>query len=214
MADTEYIPTEDHRTDEDLVLAIATGDPTAVAELWARYRHSMRAAAGAALNLRGRADDVDDVVQETFVAIMSGKAEGFEPGRAPVGAWLYSMAHHLGRHLGNTSHHSDRILRTVELTEDVWTAIELFIADDPLTGNADHLESVAAREAERAIAVELVVGLPPALREVCELVYLQGLTREQAAATLGIGLVALKSRIRRARALLAARAAVPGSVAL
>lgn len=210
MADAEYSPTADTRSDEDLVLATATGDPSAVGELWVRYRHLMAAAAASVLNLRGRGDDVDDAVQETFVAIMAGKAEAFEPGRAPVAAWLYSTTRYVAMHLGRTSHRSDRILRTVELTEAIYTKSELFVADDPIIGDTDRAESVAVREAEAAHAAQLVAGLPRGLREASELVYLQGVSRREAATALGIPEVTLKSRIRRARATLAARAGEPG----
>ena len=195
----------DERTDDDLVLAVATGDPTALVELRARHHHTMAAAARAALTRRGQGhNDVDDAVQETLLAVWTHKAAEYVPGRAPVAGWLYAATRWIAAHLGHTSHHPERILRTVELTEPIWTAIERFIADDPITGNADRDATLELREAEMAYATELIATLAPGLRATVELVYLRGLSRPAAATALGIGETTLKSRIRRARAALLA----------
>lgn len=207
MADTEYIPTGDTRSDEDLVLAVATGDPTALGELAARYRHSMAAAAGSVLHQQGRIAEVEDAVQETLVAIMTGRAEAFVPGRAPVGAWLWAITRYVAPHVGRTNHHPETIMYTVELTEPVATASGRFVAPDPYTAATETDAAHQRHEAEMAYAAELVATLPRGLRAACDLVYLRGMTRQDAAAELGIPEATLKSRIRRARATLTTRAA-------
>jgi len=209
MADTEYTPTGDTRTDEQLMAAIAARDTStsaaALLELRARYRHSMRAAAGKVLHVRGRGDEVDDAVQEAFAQVVE-KAPAFRPSEGAVGGWLAAITRFAAVHVNDThrSHHPERALRTVELTEAMVHAMPaVFAAPDPTEAAAVAQQAWDRRDAEQAVLTELVAGLPAPLRAAVELIYLQGLSRERAATVLGLSDTAVKTRIRRARKLLA-----------
>jgi RNA polymerase sigma-70 factor (ECF subfamily) len=62
---------------------------------------------------------------------------------------------------------------------------------------------------DRVVVAEALAGLPTAQREVIVLIDLLGLSAEQAAERLGIGVRAAKSRLYRARRALAAAIASP-----
>ena len=72
--------------DDDLVARVAAGDDTALRELFGRH------APWLAVRLRAvlPADDVEDVLQETFLAAWRG-AGGYRPQGA-CGGWLWGIA--------------------------------------------------------------------------------------------------------------------------
>src|SRR5882672_11605008 len=72
--------------DDDLVARVAAGDDTALRELFGRH------APWLAVRLRAvmPAADVEDVLQETFLAAWRG-AGGYRPV-GPVGGWLWGIA--------------------------------------------------------------------------------------------------------------------------
>ena len=72
--------------DDDLVARVAAGDDTALRELFGRH------APWLAVRLRAvlPADDVEDVLQETFLAAWRG-ARGYQPQGA-CGGWLWGIA--------------------------------------------------------------------------------------------------------------------------
>src|SRR5579862_8830178 len=72
--------------DEELIAALAAGDDTALRELFTRHAPWLTARLRAALP----PPDVEDVLQETFLAVWRG-ARGYRPdGRAQ--AWLWVIA--------------------------------------------------------------------------------------------------------------------------
>ena len=164
--DVEYTPTGDIRSDEALVAACAGGDPSALGELYARHHRTMRAAA--AKVLAQHSDDADDAVQEVF-ARLPQEAARFRPGGPAVRAWLYSRTHYIALRLRDPhrSHRRDAArTNAVELTEAM---LSVLVAPDPVQAAADREQTVAAREAERARAAELMARLSPRLRETVEL---------------------------------------------
>lgn len=66
-------------------------------------------------------------------------------------------------------------------------------------------ERLAQAVEERAILVAAIDDLPPLEREVLQMRDLEGLSGEQVATTLGIGIDAMKSRLHRARLRLVAQ---------
>src|SRR5580704_16984746 len=67
--------------DDELIAAVARGDDAALRELFARHAGWLAARLRAALP----AADVEDALQETFLAVWQG-AGGYRPGGAPGGA--------------------------------------------------------------------------------------------------------------------------------
>lgn len=87
MADeTMHLPAEDERSDDALLSAIATGDERALRALYERH------ASWLAVRLRRlmAASAVEDVLQETFLAVWKGAKSYRQTG--DVGAWLWGIA--------------------------------------------------------------------------------------------------------------------------
>ena len=145
----------------------------------------------------GRVDEAEDVTQEIFVKVYRS-LDRFRPTDGSFPAWLMTVARH---------HAIDRYRRR---------------RDERTGGDPAALEAVASadegplRSLEREERKQLVHrglrALPRALREPLLLCDLEGLTHEEAAASLGIPVGTVKSRLNRgrvelARRLLAARGA-------
>jgi RNA polymerase sigma-70 factor (ECF subfamily) len=73
--------------DQALVAAVAAGDDGALRELFSRHAPWLAARLRSALP----AADVEDVLQETFLAVWRGAA-GYRPD-GPVGGWIWGIAH-------------------------------------------------------------------------------------------------------------------------
>src|SRR5450755_3458545 len=88
-ASVNRLPPERNREamdDDELIAAVAGGDDRALRELFSRH------APWLAARLRGvlPAAEVEDVLQETFLAVWRG-ARGYRPGGS-AGAWLWGIA--------------------------------------------------------------------------------------------------------------------------
>ncbi|MGD0927605.1 MAG: RNA polymerase sigma factor [Streptosporangiaceae bacterium] len=72
--------------DEELVARVAAGDDTALRELFCRHAPWLAARLRSVLS----APDVEDVLQETFLAVWTG-ARRYRP-ESPPGAWIWGIA--------------------------------------------------------------------------------------------------------------------------
>ncbi|MET0556086.1 MAG: RNA polymerase sigma factor [Vicinamibacteria bacterium] len=172
-------------TDSDELLRRASlGDEDAFAALYRRFQGPVHRFAW---RMTGRRETAEDVTQETFLALLRGPTR-YEKGRGPLGAYLYGIARNLlARRLGRDrpyvplSEGEEGALRATDLGAD--------------------------QERQRAVGSvrEAVLGLPVHYREVVVLCELQGLPYEETAAALGCPVGTVRSRLHRARALLAAR---------
>src|SRR3954452_18537020 len=81
---------EDAAGDADILRRIRAGDPTAIDDLYARFRRP-----AFALARRILADDVlaEDVLQEVFLSVWRDPA-AYERGRGSVASWLLAVVHH------------------------------------------------------------------------------------------------------------------------
>ena len=77
-------------TDDELVAKVAQRDQDAFAQLFDRYHAVVRTIAR---NVTRTADEVPDIVQETFLDLFSN-AGTFDPSRGSVKTWLSSLAYH------------------------------------------------------------------------------------------------------------------------
>ena len=71
--------------DEELVARVAAGDDAALRELFSRHAPWLAARLRSVLS----AADVEDVLQETFLAVWKG-ARGYQP-QSPPGAWMWGI---------------------------------------------------------------------------------------------------------------------------
>jgi len=159
------------------------GDEQAFGELFTRhqapiYRYAMHMCGPAA---------ADDIVQETFLAVLKS-TNGFDAQRGGVGPYLFGIARHLMlKRLGS---------RSGVPTEDVDVVASHASAD------LSALELLSRQETIDAVRTA-IASLPPAYREAIVLCDLQEMDYQSAASVLECPLGTVRSRLHRARALLA-----------
>ena len=191
-------PATDPLSDEDLVCRAAAGDAGSFAAL---FRRRKRDVYRFALHMSGEPSVADDVTQEVFLAVMRD-AKRYEPGRASVPAWLLGIArNHVRRRLD-----SERSLVSWPECDD----------GGPEPGGEDGRADVLS-DLVRAERVEelrrAVASLPVPYREAVVLCDLHEMPYAEAAAALGCPVGTVRSRLHRARALLASkvRISAPGA---
>ena len=161
-------------SDDALLAAVATGDREALAELYRRHGPWL------VLRLSRRCADpgmVEEVVQDTFVAVWKGAARYRASGVVP--AWIWGIG----------------IRRLISRLRQRPVVIA--------RGNADG--SMVSAEDEVLLGVEhgdlgpALKRLSPELRAVMQATVLDGLTTKEAATLLGIPQGTVKTRAARAR---------------
>jgi len=169
---------EDALSDEDLVLALARGQHDALGALYARYAGLIFSVAAHSVGTAA----AEEIVQETFLAIWRG-APSFDPSQGPFRPWALRVAHwRVLNELRRRRRHP---------SEPDEQAPLLRIADDE-PGPEEH-----AWHDERAQLVHAALaGLSPKQRQAVALAFMDDLTHEQVAATLGVPLGTAKTRIR------------------
>ena len=173
--------------DDELVAQMASGDDAALRELFSRH------APWLAARLRGSlpAADVEDVLQETFLAAWRG-AERYRP-EGSCGGWLWGIARRQAALLLRRRGPDAAVLHDLDARD---------------AGPADPAETAQARaDLAGAVAALGPEGSPE--REVWRLMYEQDRPVAEVAKLLGIPTGTVKSRAYRARRLL--RAALGGS---
>jgi RNA polymerase sigma-70 factor, ECF subfamily len=166
--------------DDKLMAAVAGGDDTALRELYARH------APWLAVRLRSMlpAADVEDVVQETFIAVWRGSA-GYRPA-GNCGGWLWGIARRLA---------ALWLRRRGPAAFAVPTDSE---ADERLGDPAE----VAAWRADLRGAVAALGPPGSPEREVVRLLYVEDRSVTEVAALMGTPEGTVKSRAHRARRLM------------
>jgi len=182
--------TSTHRVHEDELLArIATGDGPAFSELFRRCHPPVFRFA---LHMTGSVATADDVVQDVFVVVMRDAAR-YQAGRAAAVAWLCGIARNCVRQRLD----ADRRLTALDFADTGEPATEIGGPLDPLAGLLRDEQIETLRRAVRA--------LPLPYRETLVLCDLQELSYDAAAQILDCPVGTVRSRLHRARAMLAAR---------
>jgi RNA polymerase sigma-70 factor (ECF subfamily) len=176
--------------DDDLVARIAAGDDAALRDLFGRH------ASWLAVRLRALlpAADVEDVLQETFLAAWRG-AGGYQP-RGACGGWLWGIARR----------QAALLLRRRGPSGQAGIALPAVLGPDQMAAagpGADPAETALAR-AELAVAVAALGPDGSPEREVWRLMYEQDRPVAEVAELLGVPAGTVKSRAHRARRLLRA----------
>ncbi len=159
--------------DADLIVAVVGGDVDAFATLVQRYRDLCFRFA---LRILGNRDDAEDALQDAFVRAFRGLAGCRERDR--FGAWLYSIVVNECRTRATRGARYDR--RLVD-----GAAFDLA---DPATER----DSGVSEEIAYALA-----QLVPEQREAFLLKYLEEMSYEEMAEITGVGVSALKMRVKR-----------------
>jgi RNA polymerase sigma-70 factor, ECF subfamily len=169
--------------DDELVAAVATGDDAALRELFRRHAPWLSARLRTVLP----ATEVEDVLQETFLAVWRGAGRYRPEGAA--GGWLWGIARR----------QAALLLRRRGPAE---LALPAMVLDEAGTVT-DPAETVVARaELERAVAALGPDGSPA--REVWRLVYEEDRPVAEVAALTGVPAGTVKSRAHRVRQLMRA----------
>lgn len=168
------------QADQDLLARSLRGDQEAFAALYARrqgflYRFGLR--------MTGSEAVAEDVTQETFLAVIT-HGHRYDASRGTVAAFLYGITRNL-------------LLRRLERdrARDLDEAGSMEAAGDPLE---DLTRQETVDHVRRA-----VLSLPLPFREVVVLCSLQDASYEEAAAALGCPIGTVRSRLSRARRMLA-----------
>jgi RNA polymerase sigma-70 factor (ECF subfamily) len=183
--------------DDELIAAIAAGDDGALRELFSRHAPWLAARLRAVLP----AADVEDVLQETFLAVWRG-AEGYRPGSG--GGWLWGIAR---RQAALWLRRHGRSVPTLDVDMD---AADVLGRRGPAVAADDPAQEVSSRaELEQAVATLGPTGGPE--REVWRLLYVEDRSVAEVARLTGVPVGTVKSRAYRVRRLL--RAALRGEPA-
>jgi len=170
--------------DIDLMRRTAAGDRDAFASL---YRMHHATVYRFARLMTGSTTTAEDIVQEVFLALMRD-ASRYDPARASLTTYLYGSArHHTRRRLLR-----DRFLVRLEDQADLCLPAASATAAEDLIRQRD------VEHVRRAI-----VRLPARYREVIVLCDLQDVSYADAAQALGCAIGTVRSRLHRARHLLA-----------
>ncbi len=174
-------------TEAQLLSRARKGDEDAFSQLFARHE---RAVYRYAAYMCGP-DAGDDIVQETFLAVLQ-QTNRCDPPTESVRAYLMGIARH-------------RVLKRL-VSRGTRLESELTDAEvDPDTQAGDLTALDLLVDAERVAAIRAAVrALPPAFREVLVLCDLQELPYADAATVLHCPVGTVRSRLSRGRALLAA----------
>jgi len=175
-----------------LVRRCLAGDEKAYRDLVEMYQPRIYSLA---LRMVRRAEDAEDVVQETFVRMFRA-LDRYDPTR-PFGAWLFSIASRLC-----IDQLRRRKLQPISLTQRDRDdeEYEIEVVDPGIRPD----EATARNEEEERTRV-LIDSLPPHYRIVVLLRHQQDLAYEEIAEALHLPLGTVKARIHRARALLKER---------
>jgi RNA polymerase sigma-70 factor, ECF subfamily len=177
------------RTSDDTLLArIAAGRPEALTELFRRRHADIYRFA---LHMSGTPALADDVTQDVFLIVMRD-APRYEAGRSSVTAWLRGIARNCVRQRLDR----DSRLESLPATSEDDSALPV-VQPDPL-GEMSRVERIAMLR-------RAVLALPVRYREVVVLCDLEELTYADAADALECAIGTVRSRLHRARAMLAMR---------
>jgi RNA polymerase sigma-70 factor (ECF subfamily) len=169
----------DEARDRDLMSRIRTGDQEAFRALFHRYAPTAMALARRVLR---RPTLAEETVQEAFLFVWKAP-ERFDPERGSLRAWLMSVVHHRAIDLVRREEAQHR--RSLESVSD--PQLE---QDDPGVGVVEEVSLAQTRlEVRRALE-----DLPPAQRQVVELMYFGGYSQTQIADSMDIPLGTVKSR--------------------
>jgi RNA polymerase sigma-70 factor (ECF subfamily) len=168
-------------TQDTLLRAAQTGDRAALEALLRQHQHGVYRYG---LKVCRTTEDAEDAVQETLWAATRA-IRAFRGGPSAITSWLFAIVRR----------ECFRLFERWKLEHRAGVDAD---AVDPLDVATSLDDEVASRRRGELLAGALA-ALDPIHREVILLRDIQGLSAPEAAATLGISLDALKSRLHRAR---------------
>jgi len=167
-------------TDEHLMHAIQQRDPEAIGHLHDRYASTLKA-----LIMRVLHNDAesDDMLQEIFVEIWD-RAGSYDPAKGKALGWIVTLTRR-------------RAIDRLRKREAYGRMEERLLEEtkrDPQDSIA-HVEEDVAHSEMRQHLTRVLATLPVAQREVIELAFYKGMSQREIAASTGIPLGTIKTRI-------------------
>jgi RNA polymerase sigma-70 factor (ECF subfamily) len=178
-------------SDRDLLRRTAAGDRDAFAAVYERHHAAVYRFARL---MSGSAAIAEDVVQEVFLALMRNAAQ-YDAARAALLTYLYGVARR------QTRRRLSRERRFVAFDAD----------EHRLPRDGDGPPAALERRDELIRLRRAILSLPSRYREVLVLCDLHDVSYADAAATVGCAVGTVRSRLHRARHLLAAKLRRPSS---
>jgi RNA polymerase sigma-70 factor, ECF subfamily len=176
--------------DEDLFGLVRAGDEDAFLTL---YRRRQAGIYRFALRMTGSEAVAEDVTQEVFLTLIRGDGR-YEAGRGSVSSYLYGVAR-------------NQVFKRFEKERGLLPMIEAEDERESFEGLrvcADPLGDLARRETIESVR-QAVLALPPHYREAVVLCDLHEMSYAEAAVVLGCAVGTVRSRLHRARGMLAER---------
>jgi RNA polymerase sigma-70 factor, ECF subfamily len=170
------------RSDGDLLRLLSNGDEKAFLEF---YRKHQSLVYRFALQMSGKTQIAEEVTQDVFMVVMNSSAR-YDSERGSVAAFLYGIARNF-------------VLRALERERPYVTVL----ADLPQVAAEQDIFGELAQNERIETLRKAVLALPPAYREVLVLCDLHERDYAEAASALGCAIGTVRSRLHRARALLA-----------
>jgi RNA polymerase sigma-70 factor (ECF subfamily) len=178
--------------DELLFKRLAAGDEEAFRALYRRHHGPLYRFV---LHMTGRTEAAEEVVQETFMVLIRGSGK-FDPGRGELAGFLFGIArNHVHRFL-------DADGRYQGLPEE---GPEALAGHGPASFHPDGADPTARLIQSETVAQvrRAVLSLPERYREVVTLCDLEEMEYERAASILNCPVGTVRSRLNRAREMLA-----------
>ena len=186
MPDPQHLQ-DGQLSDATLLARAAAGEPAAFDAFVLRHQASVFRFARTQV---ARADAAEDLLQQTFLS--AWQAAGDFRGDGSARAWLFTITRHAG------TRWRERDARAA--IDD--TPVDQLGLEAGWGGPSPELQ--AMHRQMQACVTSALARLAPEDREILTLRDLEGVSGEEAAALLGVGLAAMKSRLHRARLRLAA----------
>ena len=174
-------------SDGDLLRLLSGGNESAFIEFYRRHQGLVYRFA---LQMSGKTEIAEEVTQDVFMAVM-GAAGRYDQERGSVAAFLYGIARNV-------------VLKALERERPYVTVLDESGSEysSQLSADPEVLADLTRNERVETLR-KAVLALPPAYREVVILCDLHERDYAEAASALGCAIGTVRSRLHRARALLA-----------
>jgi RNA polymerase sigma-70 factor (ECF subfamily) len=172
-----------HAPDETLVIQVARGNSAALEVLYDRYSSIVL---GISLKVIGDQVLAEDVLQETFWRLWQSAAT-YQSQRGSFTGWLFRIARNLAIDAYRRRNVRPRAISGINRNDPI-----LDETPDPETDVAEQAQSILKnRQIRKALA-----SLPGVQRQVIEMAYFYGMTRQEIAEATGEALGTIHTRAR------------------
>ena len=170
-------------SDETLVMQVVRGNSSALEVLYDRYASVVL---GIALKILGDQPQAEDILQETFWRVWKNAAT-YQPQLGSFTSWLFRIARNL-----SIDAYRRRSVRPQAIVSASGSEPILEEAPDPDMDVAEQAQSILMnRQVRKALA-----SLPGVQRQVIEMAYFYGMTRQEIAEATGEALGTIHTRAR------------------